>query len=113
MVEQVTSYKSNTGKLFLTEENALRHDAMERLCEIIPEFQMVRNRIESNLNAIAQAVGPILAYQQRVPSEPPAVDKGDPRQCPYNHPTGSRCPACADWEGYSHVNPRALRVADG
>lgn len=33
------------------------------------------------------------------------VVRGDRRQCPYKHPSGSRCPHCQDWPHYLHVQP--------
>lgn len=71
MVKKVESYKAHDGRLFLSEENAIRHEAVERLCAIIPEFQMVRPRLEGNLDAIATAMGPMLAFRARVPSKGP------------------------------------------
>jgi hypothetical protein len=74
LVEKFNGYKSMQGGLFLTEEAAIRHEVLESLCEIIPEFQMVRPRLEANLRAIAVAVGPMLDYTRRVPSKGPIVD---------------------------------------
>lgn len=141
MIKKVESYQASGGKLFLSEENAIRHEVMERLCQVMPEFQMIRVRLEGQLDAIAAAVGPMVAFRARVPSPPPVEDHGelagtcdcsagmngasdharscpshkppvaDERQCPYNHPDDTRCPACADWENYVHRRP--VRAVNG
>lgn len=135
MVEKVESYKSNSGKLFLSEENAVRHDAIERLCEVMPEFQMIRVRLEGQLDAIASAVAPMVDFRRRkttpettpkttlttsaTPGQVAEVKQvyiddqpvADVRRCPYNHPDDSRCPNCADWEGYVHRRP--VRAVNG
>lgn len=74
MVKKVESFISHDGKIFLNEEAAVRHECLQRLCEIIPEFQMVRPRIEAQLDAVATAMGPMVAYRARVPSKGPIVD---------------------------------------
>lgn len=74
MVKKVESFVSHDGKIFLNEEAAVRHECLQRLCEIIPEFQMVRPRIEAQLDAVASAMGPMVAYRARVPSKGPIVD---------------------------------------
>lgn len=117
MVEKVESYKSNSGKLFLSEENAVRHDAIERLCEVMPEFQMIRVRLEGQLDAITSAVAPMVDFRRRkttpetTPKTTPEPPVADERRCPYNHPDDSRCPNCADWEGYVHRRP--VRAVNG
>ena len=73
MVEKFQGYKSKQGKLFLSEEAAIRSEVLENLCEIIPEFQMIRPRLESHLDAIAGAMGPMVAFRSRVPSEGPVL----------------------------------------
>lgn len=147
MIKKVESYQTHGGKLFLSEESAIRHEVMERLCQVMPEFQMIRVRLEGQLDAIAAAVGPMVAFKARVPSKPAIVDPlagnpaevlrslaqktadelglevdheafdraaalmADERQCPYNHPDDTRCPACADWENYVHRRP--VRAVNG
>lgn len=74
MVEKFQGYKSKQGKLFLNEEAAVRSEVLENLCDIIPEFQMIRPRLEAQLDAVATAVGPMVAYRARVPSKGPIVD---------------------------------------
>lgn len=71
MVEKFNGFKSKQGGLFLSEEAAVRSEVLDNLCEIIPEFQLIRPRLEANLNAIASAVGPMVAFRARVPSKPP------------------------------------------
>lgn len=86
MAMKVESYKSNSGRLFLTEEAAVRHDAMELLIEAVPELALIRPRIEANLNAIAEATAQVhslrLKNHPEVPAEttlkpPVAVDHGE------------------------------------
>lgn len=76
MVEKVPAFRSNSGKLFLSEEAAVRSEAIERLCEIIPEFALIRPRIESNLDAISQATASLVSFKARNHPEP----------APENHP---------------------------
>lgn len=71
MVEKVEGYQAKDGRIFLSEENATRYEAVEALVAIIPEFAMVRTRIEANLDAVATAMGPMLAFRSRVPSKGP------------------------------------------
>lgn len=120
MAKKVESYQSNSGRLFLTEENAVRHDAMERLCEIMPEFQMIRTRLEGNLDAMVSALAPMVDLKRRKTTpettpettlKPPvAVDHGElagtcdcsasmsgnggPHHptCPSYRPVARRCP---------------------
>lgn len=77
MVKKVESFTTYDGKVFLSEEAAVRHESLQRLCEIIPEFQMVRPRIEEQLDAVASAMGPMVAFRARVPSKPPIGDPID------------------------------------
>ena len=74
MVKKVESFVAHDGKVFLSEDAAVRHEAVEKLCEIIPEFAMVRTRLEASLDAVAEAMGPIVDYRRRVPSKGPIVD---------------------------------------
>lgn len=88
MVEKFNGFKSKQGGLFLSE-------VLENLCEIIPEFQMVRPRLEANLDAIAAAVGPMLDFRRRVPSPGPIG-------CCVNTPRGqdhhTDCPSHPDYD---------------
>lgn len=74
MVTKIEGYKAHDGRIFLSEEAAVRHESLERLCEIIPEFQMIRPRLEAQLDAVATAMGPMLDFRRRVPSPGPIVD---------------------------------------
>lgn len=65
MATKVESYKSDSGRLFLTEEAAVRHDAMERIIEAVPELALIRLRIEGNLDAIAQATAPLVSLKAK------------------------------------------------
>lgn len=76
MVEKIEAFKAHDGKLFLTEESATRYEAVEGLCRIIPEFALVRNRLESSLDAVATAMGPMLRFRERVPSKGPIDEDG-------------------------------------
>lgn len=135
MVKKVESFTTYDGNVFLSEEAAVRHESLQRLCEIIPEFQMVRPRIEEQLDAVASAMGPMVAFRARVPSEGPIVDPsalqpgeevdriyldgkvcnpatGEP--CPYKHPKFTTCPNCQDWKFNRPENPVAgLTLAHG
>lgn len=97
MVEKVPAFRSNSGKLFLSEEAAVRSEAIERLCEIIPEFALIRPRIESNLDAISQATASLVSFKAKNHPEPaPENHPAEPTvRCRYAHPPGSRCPACS------------------
>lgn len=86
MAMKVESYKSNSGKLFLTEEAAVRHDAIEMLIEAVPELALIRPKIEANLNAIAAATAQVHTLRSKNHPEvrlettlkpPVAVDHGE------------------------------------
>lgn len=85
MVTKIEGYKAHDGRIFLSEEAAVRHESLERLCKIIPEFQMIRPRLEAQLDAVATAMGPMLDFRRRVPSPGPIVD-----------PSAGPCPRCDD-----------------
>ncbi|MBP53134.1 MAG: hypothetical protein CMG88_03640 [Marinobacter sp.] len=105
MVKKVESFTTYDGKVFLSEEAAVRHESLQRLCEIIPEFQMVRPRIEEQLDAVASAMGPMVAFRARVPSKP--VVSGSLRpvsECP--HYVVCPRPEC-DEAGYCQAAPAA------
>ena len=72
MAMKVESYKSSSGRLFLTEEAAVRHDAMELLIEAVPELALIRPRIEANLNAIAAATAQVHSLRLKNHPEAPA-----------------------------------------
>lgn len=74
MVTKIEGYKAHDGKIFLSEEAAVRHESLERLCQLIPEFQMIRPRLAEHLDAVATAMGPMLDFRRRVPSPGPVVD---------------------------------------
>lgn len=74
MVTKIEGYKAHDGKIFLSEEAAVRHESLERLCQLIPEFQMIRPRLVEQLDAVATAMGPMLDFRRRVPSPGPIVD---------------------------------------
>lgn len=80
MVESFNGYKSKQGGLYLTREAATREEVLDDLCEIIPEFALIRPRLDSNLRALAVAMGPMLELA-RVPSE-------GPMPCCVNTPRG-------------------------
>lgn len=69
---------SRTNKLYLDEVGGTKEEVMADLLHILPELTMIRERVWGNLDAIAQAVGPILALNARVPSEPEGpIDHGE------------------------------------
>lgn len=70
MVEPFNGFKTKHGKLFLSQEAATREEVLDDLCEIIPELTLIRPRVDSNLRALAIAMGPMLDFL-RVPSEGP------------------------------------------
>lgn len=74
MVKKIEGYQAHDGKIFLSEEAAVRHESLERLCQLIPEFQMIRPRLAEQLDAVATAMGPMLDFRRRVPSPGPIVD---------------------------------------
>lgn len=80
MVEPFNGYKSKKGGLYLTREAATREEVLDDLCEIMPEFSLIRPRLDSNLRALAIAMGPMLDLL-RVPSE-------GPMPCCVNTPRG-------------------------
>lgn len=80
MVEPFNGYKSKRGGLYLTREAATREEVLDDLCEIMPEFALIRPRLDSNLRALAIAMGPMLDLV-RVPSE-------GPMPCCVNTPRG-------------------------
>lgn len=95
MVKKVESFVAHDGRIFLSEEAAVRYEAVERLCEVIPEFAMVRPRLEASLDAVASAMGPMVAYRARVPSKGPIG-------CCVNTPRGqdhhTDCPSHPDYD---------------
>lgn len=92
MVEPFSGFKTKHGGLFLSEEAATRQEVLDDLCEIMPEFTMIRGKLDSNLRALAIAMGPMLALA-RVPSEGPIP-------CCVNTPRGrdhhTDCPESPD-----------------
>lgn len=95
MVKKIEGYQAHDGKVFLSEEAAVRHESLERLCEIIPEFQMVRPRLAEQLDAVAAAMGPMLDFRRRVPSKGPIVDPSAEGPCCVNLPRGrEHHPSC-------------------
>jgi hypothetical protein len=68
MVDRFEGYKTKNGKLFLSEEAAIREEVLDDLCEIMPELVLIRPKLDSNLRALATAMGPMLDLV-RVPSE--------------------------------------------
>lgn len=116
MVEKITSFKSKQGRLFLSEEAAVRSEVLENLCEIIPEFQMIRPRLEAQLDAVATAVGPMLDFRRRVPSKGPIVD---PSAVDHGELAGT-CDCSAGMSGASDharscpsYRPMAVKLAHG
>lgn len=100
MVEKVPAFRANSGKLFLSEEAAVRSEAIERLCEIIPEFALIRPRIESNLDAISQATASLVSFKA----------KNHPEPAPENHPAdhgelAGLCDCSAGMNGASDHHP--------
>lgn len=81
MVKKVESYQSASGKLFLSEESAVRHDALERICEVVPELALIRARIEGNLDALAGALEPLVRYH-RGENHPETTLKDHPETTP-------------------------------
>lgn len=73
MVQPFNGYKTSTGKLFEHEEAAV----LDELCKIVPELVLIRPRLDSNLRALAIAMGPMLNLV-RVPSEGPMQEASSP-----------------------------------
>lgn len=62
MVEKATRFIAFDGREFLHEESAHRHEAVERMIAAIPELALIRSKLESHLNQISDAVGPLSRF---------------------------------------------------
>ena len=108
MATKVESYKSDSGRLFLTEEAAVRHDAMERIIEAVPELALIRLRIEGNLDAIAQATAPLVSLKAK--NHPEAQPKTTLR--PSDKPRWNACQPLQEVEFTTVRAPLSGRISD-
>lgn len=93
MVRETKSYTTKHGRVLLSEEAAIRSEVVEDLIAALPELQMIRPRVEAQLNALAAAMGPIVDFRRRVPS------KGPVGECCVDTPVGQdHHPDCPSYQ---------------
>lgn len=107
MVEKVERYKTHDGREFLTQEAALRHEAIEAMIAEVPELMLIRTKLESSMNRISFAVEPLARFLAKTTPEAPAQTTLEPCHPDYDHAEQSGlCDCSAGMSGASdhHVS---------
>ena len=69
MVKKVEMFTASDGRSFVSEESAIRYEAITEAIKVFPEFAMIQPRIEGSITSLALALYPLACYMAKTTPE--------------------------------------------